>query len=692
MQTQRFMAGMIIILAFAFAANAIEKNVTVLDLSGDWEAAGDLPWQALLLSLQGIANQHGPHLYLLYPENYKHPDVKAVLEYYQKRHSIRTLRETSVEAAVTRYQDYLKGYVVWDPAVLPSLMVSFTVAGLELALVITEKYLPLMAQLGLRPVADFRGQFAGQSDLEIFRWAYTTYWPRCSRDYLIYLGEWCKGLKGGPGMQPGIADFGIAHQAFFTDLSASPIDHDEYLLADQIMSEMKPYSYLFGWHSYCKDMEPEYLVMASRHALIIAEGLATLPNMSFHGKIPVSADFSFKQKAKFNPNPKIEDKVYLTLIQSDGMGIGSWLKPGRGEIPYGWEANEEWFAIAPALLQFYYETATPNDYFIGSLSGPGYFYPKVFPLDMLPGALRRENQLMQQMDLHVFGIMDFSEGDEFVGNIDLPKSVVDAYYANLTHALGFINGYTQAHTYDWREGRALISYNYYVDPQMPVAEVVQDLKELARINPKRPYYLPVHVRESNTVARIKTMMDQLGPEFQIVPPEELLLMAGRKPTMTTRFLDFHPDFSGHWKLDAKASKNIHTYAVYELDIDHRGTVFTQTTTARYHLYLHHRELKTSKTLVIGGAPVASLEEDPRRVGFMAGQTDSIRTRAGWSEDGKALILTLEMTLQTSQGNFPFSAVNRYVLSEDRMTLTVTETRPTRESPAPTRIFVYRRVL
>ncbi len=696
LKTYKFFASTLVAIfllnIMIISAAAQDKNVSVMDISGDWEATGDLQWQALLLSMQGIANKYGPQIYLVYPDNYKHPDVKAVLEYYQKRHHIQMTNLSSVEEAVAKYKQYLKGYVVWDTAIVPSLMVSFTVAGLEDALVVTEKYIPLMKKLGLRPIADFREQFTGKSDVEIFRWAYETYWPKCSRNYLIYLGEWCKGLKGGPGMQPGIADFGIAQGAFFTDLSASPIDQDEYKLADKIMSEMKPYSYLFGWHSYCKDMEPEYLTMASRHALIIAEGLATLPNMSFHGKIPISPDFHFKQKAKFNSNPKIEDKVYVTLIQSDGMGIGSWLKPGRGEIPYGWEANEEWFAIAPALLQFYYESATPNDYFIGSLSGPGYFYPKVFPLDKLAGALRLENQLMQDMDLHVFGIMDFSEGDEFVGNIDLPKNIVDIYYANLTNAFGFINGYTQANTYDCRNGRPLISYNYYVDPQKPVDEVVQDFKELARINPVRPYFLPVHVRESNTVARIKTIIDHLGPEFKIVPPEELMLMAGKKPTMTMRFLDYHQDFSGHWKMDPAHSKNVHAYALYELDIDHRKNIFTMTTTARYHLYIHHRELKTSKTLVIGGPAVPSLEEDPRRLGFMAGEADSIHTRASWHEDGKTLILTAEMNLQTSQGFFPFSAVHHYRLSEDGMTLIVTETHSTRESPAPTRVFVYHRVL
>ena len=35
--------------------------------------------------------------------------------------------------------------------------------------------------------------------------------------------------------------------------------------------------------------------------------------------------------------------------------------------------------------------------------------------------------------------MDFSEGDEFVGNIDLPKNIVDTYYENLTDAFRSID-------------------------------------------------------------------------------------------------------------------------------------------------------------------------------------------------------------------------------------------------------------
>ncbi|MCK5574022.1 MAG: hypothetical protein KAJ12_14725 [Bacteroidetes bacterium] len=675
--------------AGVFPQEAIE--VSVFDMSGDWEASGDLPWQALMLSLQGLANRQGPNIYLLYPDDYEHPNVKAVLEYYKRRHNVNTSTMTSVEAAVGKFSNHLKGYVVWDPAVVPSLMVSFTVAGLEDALVVTEAYLPLAEKLGLKQVADFRGKFRGMRDVEVFQWAVDAYWDRCSRDYLVYLGEWCKGLNGNPGMVPGIADFGVAHRTFCTDLSTSPADAEEYRLANMIMSEMNTYAYVFGWHSYCKDQEAEHLTMVSRNALVIAEGVATLPNMSFHGQMPPTPGFEFKQKGTYDPDPVVEEKVYLLLIQSDGLGLGSWLRPGRGEIPYGWETNMEWVDQAPALLQYYYEEATPNDHFIGSLSGPGYFYPKAYPVDKLPGALQIADTLMRRLDLHVFGIMDYVEGNRKVGNVDLPKYIVDIYYDHMPHVTGFLNGYGPGNTYDWRNSRPFISYNYYVDIQKTAEEVVLDLKELARLNPKRPYYLAVHVRQNNDVQRMTHIVEGLGPEFKIVPPREFMLLAGKRPTMTTRYLDYRPDFSGRWKLDSKASKNIFPSS-FELDIDQRGDIITLTTTALYYRFVHHRELKTTKTLVIGGDPVPSLEERTRRMGHQAAWSDSISSRALWDEDGTSLLVITDVAMETSQGTIPISSTSSFHLTDGGMTLIVEEWRSSRESEEPATVFVYRKIL
>ena len=46
-----------------------------------------------------------------------------------------------------------------------------------------------------------------------------------------------------------------------------------------------------------------------------------------------------------------------------------------------------YFWLAPAMLEYFYSHATPNDYFIGCLGGPGYVYPKAVPKDTCPAWL-----------------------------------------------------------------------------------------------------------------------------------------------------------------------------------------------------------------------------------------------------------------------------------------------------------------
>ncbi len=181
--------------------------------------------------------------------------------------------------------------------------------------------------------------------------------------------------------------------------------------------------------------------------------------------------------------------------------------------------------------------ATPNDYFIGCLSGPGYMYPKAIPSRLLPEVIGKAKELMDQLDLKVFEIMDYSEGATIEGNTELTKEVVDAYYKGMPNAIGFVNGYAPAYTFAVKDGKPLVSYDYYLSPTRPEADAVADLQELASINAKRPYFLLVHVRESSDIKRVKGILSKLGPEFNVVPLDIFLTMAGKQPTFRERFLE-----------------------------------------------------------------------------------------------------------------------------------------------------------
>jgi hypothetical protein len=107
----------------------------------------------------------------------------------------------------------------------------------------------------------------------------------------------------------------------------------------------------------------------------------------------------------------------------------------------------------------------------------------------------------------------------------------------MPNAIGFVNGYAPSFTFTVRDGRPLISYDYYLSPTRPEADAVADLEELARINGKRPYFLLVHVRESSDVKRVKEILEKLGPDFELVPLDVFLTMAGKEPTFQERFLE-----------------------------------------------------------------------------------------------------------------------------------------------------------
>jgi hypothetical protein len=368
-------------------------------------------------------------------------------------------------------------------------------------------------------------------DAEIYAWAYNEYWKRCSRDYVLWMGG-----ESGKIMKPGVADFGIARGAFFTDLSTLPGDSAEYRLADRIMGEMKPLSMVMGWHSYAKDKERDFVTLASHHALRV-EGLHTLPNMSFSSLTPASRGFVWKNSSSIVPGKQYvpEKKTYIALVQTDGMGLGAWFKPGRGSIPCAWEVTMNWQWLAPAMLEYFYGMATPNDYFVGGLSGPGYMYPKAIPPSMLPKVIAMTRTMTRALDLPVFEFMDYSEGATVEGNSDLTKEVVDAYYAGMPEATGFINGYAPSYTFAVKDGKPLISYDYYLSETRPEADAAADLEELAAVNARRPYFLLVHIREYSDLQRTKNIIDRLGPGFEVVPLDMFIKLAGEAPTFQERF-------------------------------------------------------------------------------------------------------------------------------------------------------------
>jgi hypothetical protein len=509
------------------------NNAYVMRMTDNWEIDSKLPEQACLISLQGVVNENKPYLYFIYGEQWDFRFTPTVFDYLKDKRYFAFTQLNTLEQAINIFKEQIKGYIIWDKKVRTSLIVAYTLAGLEKSIIITEDLIPLAQKYGLKQVEDFRGKFTGWSDYEIYSWAQDQYWNQCSKDYIVWLGG-----EHGNTMKPGVADFGMTKKVFFTDLSSKESDTLECSLTKKLFSEMKPLSLVMGWHSYKKDLEETFVTLTSRYGLRM-EGLHSLPNMSFMSKIPLSPGYKFKNNHNIKPDKKYipDKKVYISFIQTDCLGLGAWTKPGRGSIPYTWEVTMNWVWLAPVMLEFFYSQATPNDYFLGALSGPGYLYPKVFPKKLMPKMINMAKELMEKLDLNAFEIMDYSDEGSIEGPSELSKEVVESYYDGMPNSIGFVNGYRPSHTFTSKEKRPLISYDYYLSKDRPEADAVADLKELTKINSDRPYFLLAHIRQWSDITRVKSIYDKLGPEFELVPLDVFLKLAGENPTFKERFMN-----------------------------------------------------------------------------------------------------------------------------------------------------------
>lgn len=493
----------------------------------DWTLEGTVDEKALLISIAGIVNQNKPNLYLLYPKNFTftftHEIMKFMNEYHYNFQKLETIQQI-----LDLFHKEINGYIIWDTKIRTSISVAYTLAGLKKAVVISERLIPLLKKYQIPLLHDFRDQFVGQSDLQIYQWSYYQYFNQCNKKYIIWLGGEC-----GKQVVPGVADFGIAQGAFFTDLSTRKTS-EEYALANKILREMdNPIT--IGWHSYCKDLEREFCTLSSNNQGLI-HGLNSFPNLSFGNKVPLTKNFVFKNNHAQEEIEPEDNLIYIAAKQTDGLGLGSWVSPSRGLIPYAWETTPLHLDLFPGLIEMFYRDATPNDFFIAT--PVGYMYPKAFPFVHLKENFEESRRLMKLLDLNVMSFMDYSEGSTIVGNTDLTKEILDLYYETVPESIGSVNGYAPSYTFGiYNNSKPTISYDYYLDLEMDDDEVIQDLYELATINSIRPFFIVFHVREYSTVERVKGIFDKLGKEFKLVHLDTLLKMSGKKFTFKERYKD-----------------------------------------------------------------------------------------------------------------------------------------------------------
>ena len=276
---------------------------------------------AFAIALQGLLNRPDetktsevpPPLYLIYPPTWAYSYTPTVRDFFRDSHNItfaslgstnlatapfasttfgRSLHSLGPLAALVKSR--VKGYVKWDTTTRESLVVAFTAAGVEDAMVVPsggEMEAFARDVLGLPLLVDLSTRFRGETPAAIYTYARKQWWSSCSRAYIMWMGGTC-GSAAAPSMEPGIADWGVSQRAFFldTNTTVNTAADSEYNVGSALVEALDPTHtaspppMVMGWHSYCKDEEHTFTTLASKWGARV-HGLNSSPNLSYANRI-----------------------------------------------------------------------------------------------------------------------------------------------------------------------------------------------------------------------------------------------------------------------------------------------------------------------------------------------------------------------------------------------------------------------
>ncbi len=389
------MSAVVTVLEPAQAGVSRLRPTVVFDLKG-------LTWDELCSAeaLQGLVNRRGPRLYLDHGEKAD----RRWLEIYAERAGLRYERVGSLPDLLRRFRSDARGARVYDPDVDGSRYVAVTLAGLDRLLPVSSAMLdgtsPAMqvggrsfrpADLGYETADDLRGRF--KSSVAAYEWALREVMPRCSRTlaHSVDGGRVDGILTGVCGPMSGF-DWQVMNRGFVFNLGSQAKKMVSYgaevggnaghaEMYERILKSLKPPAQITGYG----DPEDYWCLLLSRHGHY---SFHAFHNWSFHARVPVKAR-ALRQSIRPEPGtvtPETE-RYYVCFMTSEGDTMkgplpffyDSWFDPKRGAVPINWGVNPLMAKLFPAMLDYYYATATPNDGFFAGPSGAGYTYPDVMP-------------------------------------------------------------------------------------------------------------------------------------------------------------------------------------------------------------------------------------------------------------------------------------------------------------------------
>lgn len=317
--------------------------------------------ELLFSSLQGVVNGTQPRIALSYQEDGKGRDwlTRQGISY------------TVIDrwAALQKYRNEVDGIVIYDPNLPDTVNVATTIAGARNAVIAAPSQVATLtaSPYSFTIVDDLRGRF--NDKYAAYNYMYVNYWPQCNHRCLA--GLFIADQTGALSAFGQLRDYLIATKTavFWLD----PANQTDRNMAAQFFTGLTAGNgtYLGWWPN-----EGAGVRFAQGYGIPTVAS-DWFKNASLYGGLSRALNIPF-----IPAKPTLENKIYVAFMMSEGdnaqyvanvMGT-LWQDPNRGAVPISWTTQPILLDLAPQTLNYFYNTATPNDCLMAGPSGAGYVY------------------------------------------------------------------------------------------------------------------------------------------------------------------------------------------------------------------------------------------------------------------------------------------------------------------------------
>ncbi|MFC5651323.1 GxGYxYP domain-containing protein [Paenibacillus solisilvae] len=311
-----------------------------------------------------------------------------------------------------------------------------------------------------------------------------------------------------------LRDYAVANKAmvFWLDSNVP----EQKALFQKILSGVNPGTPYLGWFSNDTDGEFNGVEIASNYGVYVLAA-DWFSNMTvFSGTKPGGTN------VKPAPTPKLENKIYVTYTLSEGDNFQYnqhrmrilWDDPSRGKVPINWTSSPLLYDGAPAILNYFRETATQNDLIIAGPSGAGYFYPNAWPEKSFAAFLKSSYSYLKKTGMTIPYVLN-RIGTQ---NVPLSDFNVDAYL-NEYHVPGLFLSWEDRHGVEIVKGKLPVSTIQGISTVQDGQKILADAK--AKWDGKSPLFVSLGLLAwSMTPSDVAALQASLGPEYEAVRADQ----------------------------------------------------------------------------------------------------------------------------------------------------------------------------